>query len=63
MCLNSEYHKLQLHKINTAQIVSDCSFVQYFSMCCPFSAITNHTRDQNPSMALLITAWGNASHS
>ena len=27
-------------KINTAQIVSDCSFVQYFSMCSPFSAIT-----------------------
>ena len=31
-------------KINTAQIVSDCSFVQYFSMYCPFSAITNRTR-------------------
>ena len=23
-------------KINTAQIVSDCSFVQYFSKCCPY---------------------------
>ena len=44
-------------KINTA------SFVQCFPMCCPFSAITNRTRDRNPSMALLITAWGNASHS
>ena len=42
-------------KINTAQIVSDCSFVQYFSMCCPFSAITNRTRDRNPSMAL--SSW------
>ena len=31
----------------------------YFSMCCPFSAITNRTGDQNPSMALLVTAWGN----
>ena len=42
-------------KINTAQIVSDCSFVQYFSMCCPFSAITNRTRDRNSSMAL--SSW------
>ena len=42
-------------KINTAQIVSDCSFVQYFSMCGPFSAITNRTRDRNPSMAL--SSW------
>ena len=42
-------------KINTAQIVSDCSFVQYFSMCFPFSAITNRTRDRNPSMAL--SSW------
>ena len=42
-------------KINTAQIVSDCSFVQYFSMCCPFSAITNRPRDRNPSMAL--SSW------
>ena len=41
-------------KINTAQIVSDCSFVQYFSMCCPFFAITNRTRDRNPSMALSL---------
>ena len=31
-------------KINTARIASDCSFVQYFSMYCPFSAITNRTR-------------------
>ena len=45
-------------KINTAQIVSDCSFVQYFSMCSPFSAITNRIRDRNPSMALLITRGG-----
>ena len=37
-------------KINTAQIVSDCSFAQYFSMCCPFSAITNRTRDQLGSL-------------
>ena len=42
-------------KINTPQTVSDCSFVQYFSMCCPFSAITNRTRDRNPSMAL--SSW------
>ena len=42
-------------KINTAQIVRDCSFVQYFSMCCPFSAITNRTGDRNPSMAL--SSW------
>ena len=42
-------------KINAAQIVSDCSFVQYFLMCCPFSAITNRTRDRNPSMAL--SSW------
>ena len=26
-------------------------------MCCPFSAITNRTRDRNPSMALLITKY------
>ena len=42
-------------KINTAQIVSDCSFVQYFSVCCTFSAITNRTGDRNPSMAL--SSW------
>ena len=42
-------------KINTAQIVSDCLFVQYFSICCPFFAITNRTRDRNPSMAL--SSW------
>ena len=42
-------------KINTAQIVRDCLLVQYFSMCCPFSAITNRTRDRNPSMAL--SSW------
>ena len=42
-------------KINTAQIVGDCSFVQYLSMCCPFSAITNRTRNRNQSMAL--SSW------
>ena len=42
-------------KINTAQIVNDCSFVQYFSMCCLPSAITNRIRDRNPSMAL--SSW------
>ena len=43
-------------KINMAQRVRDRSFVQYFSMCCPFSAITNRTGDRNPSMAL--SSWG-----
>ena len=42
-------------KINTAQIVSDCSFVQYFSMCCPFSAIINRTRD--PLCSLVFQSY------
>ena len=41
-------------KINTTQIVSDCSFVQYFSMCFPFYAITNRTRDQFVSIQALL---------
>ena len=42
-------------KINTAQIVSDCSFVQYFSMRCPFFAITNLTQD--PLWSLVFQSY------